>query len=65
MMKVRDVVKMLEANGWRLARMRGSHRVYKHAVKPGIVVVPGNPGDELAIGTLREIYVQARVERRR
>jgi predicted RNA binding protein YcfA (HicA-like mRNA interferase family) len=45
-MKVRDVIKELERDGWRLDRMRGSHRQYKHSTKPGLVTVPGKPGDD-------------------
>ncbi|HQN96722.1 MAG TPA: type II toxin-antitoxin system HicA family toxin [Thermoanaerobaculales bacterium] len=58
-MKVRDAVRMLEAHGWHLARTRGSHRQYKHQERPGLVTVPGKPGDELAAGTLRSILKQA------
>jgi len=48
-MKVRDILKKLEADGWYEARMKGSHRVLKHPEKSGIVVVPGNFSDEVAI----------------
>lgn len=57
--KVRDVVRILEEDGWVLARTRGSHRQYKHAVKPGLVTVPGKPGDDLAPGTLNSVLKQA------
>ncbi|XWK87998.1 MAG: type II toxin-antitoxin system HicA family toxin [Phormidium sp.] len=42
--------------------MRGSHRVLKHHEKSGIVVVPGNFSDEVAIGTLKSIWKQAQLE---
>lgn len=61
-MKVREILRRLEQNGWDEARMRGSHRVLKHPTKPGIVVVPGNLSDEVAIGTLRSIWKQAQLE---
>ncbi|CAD0226756.1 MULTISPECIES: type II toxin-antitoxin system HicA family toxin [Planktothrix] len=61
-MKVREVLKRLEADGWYEARMRGSHRVLKHPKKSGIVVVPGNFSDEVAIGTLKSIWKQAQLE---
>lgn len=61
-MKVREVLKRLEADGWYEARMRGSHRVLKHVEKSGIVVVPGNFSDEVAIGTLKSIWKQAQLE---
>lgn len=61
-MKVRDILKKLEADGWYEARMKGSHRVLKHPEKSGIVVVPGNFSDEVAIGTLKSIWKQAQME---
>jgi predicted RNA binding protein YcfA (HicA-like mRNA interferase family) len=57
--KVRDILKVLEDDGWFLARTRGSHRQYKHPIKPGLVTVPGRPGDDLAPGTLNSILKQA------
>jgi predicted RNase H-like HicB family nuclease/predicted RNA binding protein YcfA (HicA-like mRNA interferase family) len=48
--KIRDVVKMLEDDGWVVVRQRGSHRQYKHATKPGLVTVAGNPSDDVAPG---------------
>ena len=58
-MKVRDVTRMLESDGWFQARQRGSHRQFKHADKPGLVTVPGKPNDELAPGTLNSVLKQA------
>ena len=58
-MKVRELVRMLEDNGWYQVRMKGSHRQFKHKLKPGLVTVPGNPGKELAKGTLGSIFKQA------
>lgn len=60
-MKVRDVIKMLEEDGWYLVATRGSHRQYKHSGKPGRVTVPGKPGDDLAPGTLNSVMKQARL----
>ena len=61
-MKVRDILKVLDADGWYEARRRGSHRVLKHDAKPGIVVVPGHLSDEVAPGTLKSIRDQAALE---
>jgi len=58
-MKVRDVIKMLERDGWYLDRTRGSHRQYEHSTKPGVVTVPGKSGDDLAPGTLNSVLKQA------
>jgi predicted RNA binding protein YcfA (HicA-like mRNA interferase family) len=51
-MKVREVVKLLEADGWYPARTRGSHRQYKHPTKAGTVTVSGKPNVDVPPGTL-------------
>ncbi|AFZ35295.1 YcfA family protein [Stanieria cyanosphaera PCC 7437] len=58
-MKVRDIIKLIEQDGWYLARTRGSHRQYKHPIKSGLVTVPGKLSDDLAVGTLNSILKQA------
>ncbi len=61
-MKVRNVIKRIEADGWRLTRTRGSHRHYKHPNKPGIVTVSGKPSAEVHPKTLASIWRQAQLE---
>jgi predicted RNA binding protein YcfA (HicA-like mRNA interferase family) len=58
-MKIRDVVKLLEKDGWYLSRTRGSHRQYKHPSKSGLITVAGKPSDDLAPGALNSIFKQA------
>ena len=58
-MKVREVVRLLEEDGWYLVRTRGSHRQYKHPTKPGVVTLPGKLNDDLAPGTLNSVLKQA------
>jgi predicted RNA binding protein YcfA (HicA-like mRNA interferase family) len=58
-MKVSDVLRMLQSDGWHLVASRGSHRQFKHANKPGRVTVPGKPSDDLAPGTLNSVFKQA------
>jgi predicted RNA binding protein YcfA (HicA-like mRNA interferase family) len=62
-MKVRRVVRLLHKDGWFLVATRGSHRQFKHMVKPGRVTVPGKAGDDLAPGTLNSILKQAGLRR--
>jgi predicted RNA binding protein YcfA (HicA-like mRNA interferase family) len=57
-MTSRDIVRRLEADGWRLVRTKGDHHQFKHPAKPGLVTVP-HPKKDLPIGTLRSIYRQA------
>ena len=62
LMKVRDVIRMIERDGWYLAATRGSHRQYKHPEKTGRVTIAGHPGDDLAPGTLNSVLKQARLK---
>jgi predicted RNA binding protein YcfA (HicA-like mRNA interferase family) len=61
-MKVREVLKRLRFDGWRLVRQRGSHRQFGHDHKPGIVTVAGKPNEDLHPKTLASIWKQAGME---
>jgi len=63
MMKIHEVIRLLENDGWRLRATRGSHRQYKHPVKPGRITVAGKPSDDLAPGTLNSILKQAQLKK--
>ncbi len=58
-MKVRDVIRLIEADGWRPVGTKGSHRQSKQPSKPGRVTVPGHPGDDMHPGALKSVLVQA------
>jgi predicted RNA binding protein YcfA (HicA-like mRNA interferase family) len=58
-MKVREVIKTLEEDGWYLARTKGSHRQFKHPTKSGTVTVSGKPSVDVPPGTLNSILKQA------
>ena len=58
-MKVAEVLRMLQDDGWYIVTTRGSHRQFKHPSKPGRVTVPGKPSDDLVVGTLGSILKQA------
>jgi predicted RNA binding protein YcfA (HicA-like mRNA interferase family) len=57
--KVRELIRTLEDDGWRLVRTRGSHRQFKHPTKAGAVTVSGQLGVDVPIGTLRSALKQA------
>jgi predicted RNA binding protein YcfA (HicA-like mRNA interferase family) len=57
-MKVRDLLRQMQQDGWYLARQRGSHRQMKHPDKPQTVTVPGHPSDEFHPKTLQSILKQ-------
>ncbi|HMN37560.1 MAG TPA: type II toxin-antitoxin system HicA family toxin [Hyphomicrobium sp.] len=54
----KDLIKKLEADGWVLSRVKGSHHQFRHPTKPGIVTVM-HPSKDFAPGTYRSIYRQA------
>lgn len=59
-MKVREVIKIIEKDGWVMVARRGTnHRQFKHPIKIGRVTISGNPGDDVAPGTLNSILKQA------
>jgi predicted RNA binding protein YcfA (HicA-like mRNA interferase family) len=60
-LKVRDVIKRIEADGWHLIATRGSHRQYKHPTKKGRVTVAGKLSDDMAAGTLKSVWLQAQI----
>ena len=60
--KVREIIQLIEADGWYLHSTRGSHRQYKHPTKSGRVTVPGKPSDDLAPNTAKSIIKQAELQ---
>ena len=61
--KVREVIKRIEADGWYLARITGDHRHFKHPTKLGIVTIAGKLSTDVPTGTLLNIFRQAQLER--
>lgn len=58
-MKCREVIRMIECDGWFQVPAKGGHRQFKHPAKPGRVTIPGNLGKDVPIGTLNSILKQA------
>jgi predicted RNA binding protein YcfA (HicA-like mRNA interferase family) len=61
-MKVRDVIKRLEADGWYRIRSKGGHRQFKHGTKRGRVTVAGQLNVDVPIKTLKSIWKQAQLQ---
>ena len=61
-MKVREIIKLIEADGWYRIKARGGHRQYKHPEKPGRVTVPGQMKADLDKKTEKSILKQAGLE---
>jgi len=58
-LKVREIIKIIEADGWYIVATKGSHRQYKHPEKPGRITIAGHLADDLAPGTMNSIFKQA------
>lgn len=58
-MKVGELIRLLEQEGWRLVRTKGSHRQFRNPSKPGTVTVAGKPSLDVPPGTLNSILKQA------
>jgi predicted RNA binding protein YcfA (HicA-like mRNA interferase family) len=63
-MNIREVIKMIEADGWVLVATKGSHRQYKHPKKAGRVTIAGNMNHDIAAGTLNSVLKQAQLKRK-
>jgi predicted RNA binding protein YcfA (HicA-like mRNA interferase family) len=61
--KVRDVIRLIEDDGWYLVVTKGSHHQYKHPIKAGRVTIAGHPNDDLAPGTLNSVLKQAQLKK--
>lgn len=58
-MKVKDLIALLESDGWQQVRQKGSHRQFHHPVKSGTVTVAGKPSVDVPPGTLINVLKQA------
>jgi len=59
LVKVRELIRLIEDDGWFLVRTRGSHRQFHHPTKPGTVTVAGKPSVDIPPGTLKNALKQA------
>jgi predicted RNA binding protein YcfA (HicA-like mRNA interferase family) len=61
-LKVREIIKIIEADGWYLVATKGSHRQFKHHQKSGRITIAGHLADDLAPGTMNSIFKQAQLK---
>jgi len=57
--KVREIVKLLESNGWKFVRQKGSHRWFRHPDHHKGITVSGKPNVDIPEGTLHSILKTA------
>ena len=61
-MKARELIRLIERDGWHEVPSKGGHRQYKHPVKLGRVTIPGNLGKDVPPGTLNSVLKQAQLK---
>jgi predicted RNA binding protein YcfA (HicA-like mRNA interferase family) len=57
--KVRELIALIESDGWFQVRQTGSHRQFHHPTKPGTVTIAGQAGTDVPVGTLNSVLKQA------
>ena len=62
-LKVKKVLAIIKADGWFLARTRGSHKQFRHPTKKGLVTIAGQPSDDMARGTINSIFRQSQISK--
>jgi predicted RNA binding protein YcfA (HicA-like mRNA interferase family) len=58
-LKAREIIRIIEEDGWRLARQTGGHKHFRHPSKPGLVTVPFHGNKDLAKRVIASILKQA------
>jgi predicted RNA binding protein YcfA (HicA-like mRNA interferase family) len=62
-LKTKEVIKIIEADGWFEVRQTGGHRQYKHLTKKGLVTVPiHRMSNDITVGIEKSILKQAQIE---
>jgi predicted RNA binding protein YcfA (HicA-like mRNA interferase family) len=59
-LKSADLIREVNVSGWMLDRIRGSHQVFRHPVRPGYIVVP-HPKKDLGTGLIATIRKQSKI----
>ena len=54
----RELIRIIEADGWKLSGVEGDHYQFKHSVKPGKVTIP-HPRKDISKRIARIIFKQA------
>jgi predicted RNA binding protein YcfA (HicA-like mRNA interferase family) len=63
-LKVRDVIKIVEEDGWYHVETKGDHRQYKHPVKKGRTTISGHPEKEMSPDTFNSVLKQAQIDKK-
>ena len=62
-MKFRELIRLIEAEGWILLDARGGHRQYQHTIRHKLITIAGGLDDELGPGTADQILIHCRLKK--
>ncbi|MFH1051991.1 MAG: type II toxin-antitoxin system HicA family toxin [bacterium] len=60
-MKVKELIEIIESEGWYLDRIKGSHWQFKHPAKKGTVTIAGKLSTDMPKGTIISVLKQAKL----
>lgn len=64
-MKTKEIIKLIEADGWFEVRQKGSHKQYKHIIKKGLVTIPVHRlSNDITTGLEKSILKQAQIDKK-
>lgn len=58
-MKAKELIKIMETNGWHELRQKGSHRIFRHSQHPDNISVPDHGNKDLGKGLVNSILKKA------
>lgn len=62
-MKTKEIIKLIENDGWYAVRQSGSHRQFKHPTKKGLTTIPIHRlSNDLTPGLEKSILKQAQID---
>jgi len=61
--KIKEIIKILDQDGWHYVHTRGSHRKFHHQTKKGSVTVAGKPNSDIHPEILNSILKQAQIKK--
>jgi predicted RNA binding protein YcfA (HicA-like mRNA interferase family) len=62
MIKIKELIKIIEDDGWYQVRQKGSHRQFHHSIKKGTVTINGKASDDLSHFLIKSIEKQADIK---
>ena len=58
-LKSKELLRIVESQGWKVCRIKGSHYLLKHSNRKGILIIPNHGSKTIGKGLVRKILKQA------